>query len=237
MRSWVKLRTAHHLSLISTQIRHWSWRQQVPRKHWHPCTRLLCVLRRVEPQRDAKDNGKLNSYEENKKGSQVSSLSEGHCTAILSTPTSWKKKIGYGNNEFNCQVRIQGIYWQLDLCHRRQAVWMAGTSPCGFELTTFHNVRYWRESPLQRPLVFKLLQQPMPIPQLRVSKCNATVSSHRTDCFVNSQIWTHYMQIYLHNSLNRIRLYLSLDIRKLDQLNLTRETDFWFRSLPSFYCK
>jgi hypothetical protein len=104
---------------------------------------------------------------------------------------------------------------------------MAGKSPCCIELTTFHSVRYWRDPPLQRPLVYKLLQHPLPIPQLCVTKRNVTVNSHHLQCFV-SHILTHYMQIYLHNSRNRIRLYLSLERRKLDQLNLTTETDLWF---------
>jgi len=101
IRSWVQLRAAHHLSLISTQNQHWSWRQQVPRKHWHPCTRLYCVLRHIELRRDAKGQLKTKILWSKEKGlPSISNLSKGHCTAILFTPTSWKKKIGNGKKEF-----------------------------------------------------------------------------------------------------------------------------------------
>lgn len=38
----------------------------------------------------------------------------------------------------------------------RQSEWQE-RAPAVSNLTTFHNVQYWRDSPLQRPLVFKLL--------------------------------------------------------------------------------
>ena len=73
---------------------------------------------------------------------------------------------------------------------------MAGTRQCGIELAAFHIVRYWRDSPLQRPLAFKLLQHPVRIPQLCISNRIATVSSHRLQCYVRLT-FEHTISIFI----------------------------------------